>query len=216
MDSVQLMHVLRMSTKNMVTPAALEVIRLYGKDPYLVLVSCILSLKTKDTVSLPASIRLFDYARNPQDFLRLEPAVVERLIYPVGFYRQKTKQLFQLSQQLLQEYDGVVPHTKEQLMNLSGVGLKTANLVLSLGFGIPAICVDTHVHRIVNRLGLVLTATPEETENALKKVLPEQYWIECNTLLVQWGQNMCVARKPFCSLCPLLSLCKQKEVKKHR
>ena len=214
--AIAIISLLQTATQGMVEPAASTVVRLYGRDPFLILASCILSLRTKDSVSLAASQRLFEHAKTPQELLHLSTQSIEKLIYPTGFYRQKTKQLHAICRMLLDKFDGTVPHTREQLLSLPGVGPKTANLVLSVGFDIPAICVDTHVHRISNRLGLINTKTPEETEIALKKLLPEQYWSEYNRLMVMWGQNICVPISPFCSKCVLLPLCEQKGVIKKR
>jgi endonuclease-3 len=211
-----IIKIMRIATKNMTEPAAVSITKQYGRNPFLVLVSCILSLRTKDSVSLPASQRLFAQAQTPQAFLLLSPKAIEKLIYPTGFYRQKTKQLLAICSILIQKYHGNVPNTLEDLLELPGVGPKTANLVLSEGFGIPAICVDTHVHRISNRLGLVKTKNPAETEAALKKLLPKKYWSEYNKLMVMWGQNICVPISPKCSICPLLPLCPQIGVTKHR
>lgn len=208
--------ILKSATKHMTEPAAATIVKVYGKDPFLVLVSCILSLRTRDPVSLAASHRLFDYAKTPQKLIALFPHDIEKLIYPVGFYRQKTKQILALSRMILKEFNGIVPSTEEKLLMLPGVGRKTANLVLSEGFGIPAICVDTHVHRISNRLGIIRTSTPEETEIALKELLPKKYWREYNRLMVMWGQNICVPISPFCSKCPLLDVCEQRGVIKKR
>jgi endonuclease-3 len=207
---------LRSATVGMTEPAGISIIKQYGQDPFLVLISCILSLRTKDSVSLPASQRLFKHAKTPQELLSLTPIIIEKLIYPVGFYRQKTRQILQLSAILLQKFDGKVPNTEENLLLLPGVGRKTANLVLSLGFNIPAICVDTHVHRISNRLGLINTTTTQETEKALKELLPKKYWSEYNSLMVMWGQNVCVPISPFCSKCPLFDLCERVGVKRLR
>lgn len=200
----------------MVEPAAISIIRKYGRDPFLVLTSCILSLRTKDTVSLPASIRLFKLAKTPEQLLAADAIQLEKAIYPVGFYRQKVRQLQQLSHEILTRFNGEVPSTQQELLSLTGVGLKTANLVLSEGFQIPALCVDTHVHRISNRLGLVSTQTPEQTEQALKAIIPRQYWCDFNRLLVMWGQNQCLPISPHCSTCPLQLLCPQKNVTKKR
>lgn len=200
----------------MAKPAASEIIRLFGRDPFLVLMSTVLSLRTKDTVSLPASIRLFKIAKNPQKMVKLDLNSIEKAIYPVGFFRRKSFQIHQICQKLLDDYSGIVPSNKEQLLALPGVGLKTANLVLSEGFQIPALCVDIHVHRISNRLGLVVTKTPEETEKVLQKIIPQKYWIQFNELLVMWGQNQCVPVSPFCSTCPLKNGCPQKGVKRSR
>ncbi len=200
----------------MVEPAAATIVKQYGRNPFFVLISCILSLRTKDTVSLPASQRLFEVAKTPKSMLSLPLAQIEKLIYPSGFYRQKAKQILQICHDLLEKYDGKVPSTEQELLTFKGVGRKTANLVLGEGFGIPAICVDTHVHRISNRLGLVKTKTPEETERALQKLLPKKYWVEYNTLLVIWGQNICVPISPFCSKCPIFDLCERVGVTRSR
>lgn len=214
--ALAIISLLRSATKNMVEPAATTIVKKYGQNPFLVLISCILSLRTKDAVSLAASERLFEYAQTPQALLALSPAKIEQLIYPTGFFRQKTKQIHAICAMLLNKYHGVVPNTTEELLSLPGVGPKTANLVLSVGFNIPAMCVDTHVHRISNRLGIINTTTPEETEIALKKLLPKEYWSEYNSLMVMWGQNICVPVSPFCSKCPLLDLCEQRGVKRKR
>jgi endonuclease-3 len=209
--------ILQTATQGMIEPAATTIIKQYGRDPFLVLVSCILSLRTKDTVSLPASQRLFAHARTPQTMLLLLSAqAIEKLIYPTGFYRQKTKQILAICSILVEKYGGNVPDTEEKLLALPGVGPKTAALVLSEGFGIPAICVDTHVHRISNRLGLVKTKNVTETEQQLKQLLPKKYWSEYNKLMVMWGQNICVPISPKCSICPLLPLCPQIGVVRHR
>lgn len=207
--AVAIVHQLRKATKSMAPPGAVEIIAHYGKDPFLVLVSCILSLRTKDTVSVPAAKRLFEHARKPHDLVRLSAETIQRLIYPVGFYRQKSQQLIELSHIIITQFQGKVPSGEQELLSLPGVGRKTMNLVRAEGFGIPALCVDTHVHRISNRLGLVATKTPEETEMALRALLPEEYWIEYSRLLVTWGQNICVPITPKCSTCAVASLCPQ-------
>ncbi|MCA9769798.1 endonuclease III [Candidatus Dependentiae bacterium] len=207
---------LRIATQGMTEPAVTTIIKTYGRDPFLVLISCLLSLRTRDTVSLPASLKLFDRAKTPLELLDLSILNIEHLIYPVGFYRQKAKQIHHICNQLVQHFNGNVPDTEYDLLTLKGVGRKTANLVLGEGFGIPSICVDTHVHRISNRLNLVRTKTPAETEHALKKLLPKEYWIEYNRLLVMWGQNICVPITPFCSICPIADLCAKRGVKKNR
>lgn len=207
---------LRKATAQLCKPAATQIIERYGKDPYLILISCILSLRTKDTVSLPASIRLFSYATTPQAMLLVPLNVIERAIYPCGFYRTKAKTIHSISADLIDRFAGQVPADRRSLLTLKGVGPKTANLVLSEAFDIPAICVDTHVHRISNRLGIVSTNTPEQTEVALKKVLPPEYWGEWSRLLVMWGQNVCVPISPKCSTCPLLPVCKRVGVTRSR
>jgi len=186
------------------------------KDPYRVLVSCILSLRTKDKTTAEASSRLFEAADNPSRMLALKKSRISRLIYPVGFYRNKARYVRELSVQIIDDFYGRVPDNLEDLLQLKGVGRKTANLVLGLGYGIPAICVDTHVHRISNRLGWVRTGTPEDTEPALMKLLPRRYWIELNTLLVAFGQHICLPVSPLCSLCRVSGLCPKKGVKQRR
>lgn len=208
--------ILQSATKGMVEPAATTIVKQYGRDPFLVLVSCILSLRTRDAVSLAASQRLFTHVQSPQELLSMSTKDIETCIYPTGFYRQKTKQLRALCAILLKRYAGQVPNTQEELLELPGVGPKTTALVLSQGFGIPAICVDTHVHRVSNRLGLVKSKTVEETEQQLKQLLPKKYWSQFNSLMVMWGQNICVPISPKCSICPLLPLCPQVGVTKHR
>jgi endonuclease III len=207
--AITIIEILRIATKDMVVPAATTIIKEYGRDPFLVLISCILSLRTRDTVSLPASQRLFEHAQTPHALLLLSPSAIAKLIYPVGFYRQKTKHILEICAILLKKYHGKVPHTYDELIELPGVGPKTANLVLGEGFEIPAICVDTHVHKVSNRLGLVKTTTVEETEEQLKQILPQKYWTEYNKLIVMWGQNICVPISPKCSICPLLPICPQ-------
>jgi len=211
-----IIEILRYATKNMIEPAATTIVKQYGRNPFLVLVSCILSLRTKDAVSLAASKRLFEHAQTPQQLLLLSFHGIEQLIYPVGFYRQKTKNIQKISQILIDKYNDEAPGNQQDLMNLPGVGPKTTALVLSQGFGIPAICVDTHVHRVSNRLGLVQTKTVFETEQQLKELLPKKYWSEYNSLIVMWGQNICVPISPKCSICPLLPLCPQIGVTRHR
>lgn len=203
-------------TRDMTEPASVSIVKKYGKDPFLVLISCILSLRTKDSVSLPASIRLFDVAKSPQEILGLDLEKIEKIIYPTGFYKQKAKNIHKICKILIEKYAGKVPGNEQGLQELPGVGRKTMNLVLAQGFGVPAICVDTHVHRISNRLGLVCTKMPDQTEIELKKVLQKKYWIEYNNLLVKWGQNICVPISPFCSKCEISSFCQKIGVKKFR
>ena len=194
-------------------------VTLVGKrwqDPFLVLISCLLSLRTKDETTLPASERLFRLARTPQDLVRLKRSDVERAIYPVGFYRTKARTIQRISQDILERFNGAVPGTLEELLSLKGVGRKTANLVLTEGFHVPAICVDTHVHRISNRFGYVKTADPHQTEWALRKKLPKPYWGDYNALLVTWGQNICKPVSPLCSRCPVNRLCARAGVTKSR
>lgn len=211
-----IIKILQSATKNLVEPAATSIIKEYGCDPFLILISCSLSLRTKDAVSLAASRRLFAHAKTAQEILALPISHIERLIFPTGFYRQKTKQIKAICAILIEKYNSQVPNTEDELLKLPGVGPKTAALTLSLGFDIPAICVDTHVHRVSNRLGLVSTKNVTETEQQLKQLLPKKYWSEFNSLMVMWGQNICVPTSPKCSICPLLPLCPQIGVIKHR
>lgn len=200
----------------MVEPAVSQVVSEYGRDPFLVLISCLLSLRAKDTMSLPVSRKLFEIAKTPHELLSVFVATLQRLIYPVGFYRKKAQLLHDVSNDIINRFGGKVPQTLDELLSIKGVGLKTANLVLGEAFGVPAICVDTHVHRISNRLGLVKTKTPEQTEAALKKIVPKKYWIEYNKLFVLWGQNVCLSVGPLCLRCILSDLCPKIGVKKHR
>jgi endonuclease-3 len=186
------------------------------KSPFLVLISCLLSLRTKDKVTAEASNRLFKLADNPEMMLDLSTKNIEKAIYPVGFYKTKSKRIKEICKALLDDYDGVVPDEIGELLKLNGVGRKTANLVVTLGYGKLGICVDTHVHRISNRLGLVMTKTPEQTEFALRKTLPQKYWLIYNDLLVTYGQNLCVPVSPWCSKCKIFKYCKRIGVKKSR
>ncbi|MDR1169200.1 MAG: endonuclease III [Heliobacteriaceae bacterium] len=179
-------------------------------DPYLVLISCILSLRTNDKTTYPATLRMFELGKTPEDFAKIDVKKLEQAIYPVGFYTNKARQIVQLSKELVEEYNSKVPDTIEELIKFNGVGRKTANLVLARGFNKPAICVDVHVHRICNRLGYVKTKTPEETEFALREKLPVKYWIDINTLLVTHGQNVCKPVKPDCTQCPVAQYCAKK------
>jgi endonuclease-3 len=186
------------------------------RDPFRVLVACILSLRTQDTTTGPAAARLFALARTPVAMLRLSPRRIARTIYPVGFYRTKARVIRAICRDLLGRFDGRVPDDIETLLALPGVGRKTANLVVTMGYGKPGICVDTHVHRISNRLGWVRTRTPEETETALRARLPRRYWIGLNDLLVSFGQNVCLPLSPRCSTCPVRPLCRRVGVRRSR
>ncbi len=176
-------------------------------DPYLVLIGCILSLRTNDKTTYPATLRMLELAKTPQDMMKVEVKDLAKAIYPVGFYENKARQIIELSRQIVEELGGKVPDEIEDLCKFNGVGRKTANLVLARGFNKPAICVDVHVHRIFNRLGYVKTKNPEETEFALREKLPKKYWIDINTLIVTHGQNVCKPIKPLCSSCPIEKYC---------
>lgn len=186
------------------------------RDPFLILISTLLSLRTKDRTTREAGDRLFAIARTPAAMLKVPLKKLERLIYPVGFYRTKAKSIHQICRQLIDEYDGAVPNSIDELITLPGVGRKTANLVVTIGYGKPGICVDIHVHRISNRWGYINTKTPEESERALKRQLPKQYWIIYNDLLVPYGQNLCLPVSPFCSRCKLTDLCDRVGVTRSR
>lgn len=178
-----------------------------SRDPYQVLIACLLSLRTKDETTGPAARRLFALAETPQKMLTLTKAQIEKAIYPVGFYKTKAQTLLDISRTLVEQYEGRVPDEIDELVRFKGVGRKTANLVVTQGFQKPGICVDTHVHRISNRWGYVETTTPEETEMALRAKLPRPYWIEINDLLVAMGQTICHPTSPKCSLCPIERHC---------
>jgi endonuclease III len=214
-DIHKIVRTLREAVSELEVPIVTEISR-RNRDPFHVLISTILSLRTKDQVTREASIRLLGKADSPQEILRLAEEEIERLIFPVGFYKTKARTLKQVCRDLIEKYDGKVPDEIEELLKLKGVGRKTANLVVTLGYAKPGICVDTHVHRVSNRLGYVKTRTPDETETALRKKLPKEYWIEYNDLLVTWGQNVCRPISPFCSKCVILQHCRQVGVVQHR
>jgi endonuclease-3 len=175
-----------------------------------------ISLRTKDEVTAVASARLLERAPTAGSLAALTERRIARLIYPAGFYRTKARHLKQAAQLIAARHGGRVPSSMEGLLALPGVGRKTANLVRNLGFGLPGICVDTHVHRITNRLGWVCTRTPLETERALEAVLPRRYWIPINGLLVAFGQRTCTPQSPWCSRCPIRSHCQRVGVTRSR
>ncbi len=187
-----------------------------SRDPFRVLASCLLSLRTRDEVTYAASERLFSLATTPRQVLALKPETIEKAIYPVAFFRNKTATLRAICRELVENHDSKVPDTLEGLLKLKGVGRKTANLTLIQGFGGQGICVDTHVHRICNRWGYVKTRSPDETETALREKLPEKYWSQLNDLLVRFGQNCCKPISPLCSQCRLAEFCDRVGVKKSR
>lgn len=176
-------------------------------DPFRVLIATVISARTKDEVTKEASRKLFKKFPTPQALANADPKEVAKLIYPAGFYKTKAKRLVEIARIIVEEYDGKVPSSLEALLELPGVGRKTANIVLAYAFGVPAVPVDTHVHRISNRLGLVKTRTPEETERELKRILPKRYWIDINWMLVKFGQIICRPINPKCNECPLHELC---------
>lgn len=183
------------------------------EDPFILLVSTIISQRTKDEVTHEIVRRLRERIRKPDDLLVMPLEEIERLIYPSGFYRMKAKNLKELAKTLVERYGGKVPESMEELLKFKGVGRKTANLVLTLGFKKPGICVDTHVHRISNRLGIVKTKNPEETEFALREILPVKYWTKINGTFVNFGKRICKPRNPSCKLCPIEDDCPKIGVK---
>ncbi len=186
------------------------------RDPFRILISTVLSARTKDEMTRKASENLFQRASTPEEIITLQLEEIEKLIYPAGFYKNKAKSIKLLCQNLLNEFNGIVPSDLNDLLKLPGVGRKTANLVLTLGFNKLGICVDTHVHRISNRLGYVKTTTPEKTEMALRKKLPKEFWIEYNDLLVTYGQNICKPISPLCSKCKIEQYCRKIDVTRNR
>ena len=188
-------------------PTALAEVAERSHDPFRVLIACLLSLRTKDETTGPASERLFALADTPEAMRRLRPRQIERAIFPVGFYRTKARVVLGVCRDLIERFGGAVPDRIDELLTLNGVGRKTANLVVTQAFNKPGICVDTHVHRISNRLGYVKTKTPDETEMAFRRRLPRRYWIGYNDLLVSFGQNICGPISPRCSACPVRDAC---------
>jgi endonuclease III len=186
------------------------------QDPFKVLISCILSLRTQDKVTGEASRRLFKLAHTPEALSWLPVDKIEKAIYPVGFYRVKARNIKNMSREIIEKYHGEVPDTIEELLTLKGVGRKTANLVVTLGYNKDGICVDTHVHRIPNRWGLIRTKTPHQTEFVLREILPVRYWKELNSILVAFGQGICKPISPLCSECKIQSFCDRVGVTLHR
>jgi endonuclease III len=196
--------------------ALTTVARTMGRDPFKILIGCLLSLRTKDETTGPAAARLFALAETAEAMLQLSAEQIAQAIYPVGFYRTKATSILDICRTLMEHHGGQVPDTMEALLELKGVGRKTANLVLTMGFQKPAICVDTHVHRISNRWRYVLTKHPEDTEFALRRKLPRAYWMVYNDLLVSFGQNICKPISPLCGQCPLDARCPKVGVTQHR
>jgi endonuclease III len=211
-DIHQVVRVLRREIRKWPVPALAK----YVETPFTVLISCILSLRTQDKTTLAASDRLFAIATTPVALLNVPVGIIEKAIYPVSFYRTKARTIHEICRQLLSRYGGKVPSDLEELLSLPGVGRKTANIVVTLGFQKPGIAVDTHVHRISNRLGYVRTPTPDKTEMALRRKLPPKYWIVFNDLLVAYGQNHCKPTSPHCSSCKIWTYCKRVGVKTSR
>ena len=186
------------------------------KDPYRVLVSTLISLRTKDEVTLEASKRLFRIAPDIKSLSQMQPEQIAELIKPAGFYKRKGEQIKKVATIIVNDFNGIVPDDMDTLLSLPGVGIKTASLVLNLGYGIDAVCVDCHVHEIANRLGWVDTKTAENTKKRLREILPQRFWIPLNELLVRYGQKVCTPVSPFCSKCPENGRCPKKGVTRSR
>lgn len=195
---------------------AVSLVAVELQDPFSVLISTVISLRTKDDVTLKASRRLLDKAPDAFAMLRLSEEEITSLIFPAGFYKRKAIQIKNIAKTLVEQYGGKVPADADLLMKLPGVGIKTANLTLNLGFGIDAICVDCHVHQISNRLGWISTKTPEESEKVLQTIMPKRFWIPLNELLVSYGQEVCTSVSPKCSLCPENARCPKINVSRAR
>jgi endonuclease-3 len=195
---------------------SVNVIACRTRSPFKVLVSTVISARTKEDVTMEASKRLFARVKSVRTLASMREQEIADCIYPAGFYRSKAKTLRALARMIIDDFGGKVPDRMEELLALPGVGRKTANLVITAGFGKPGICVDTHVHRISNRVGAVRTANPTETEFALRRVLPRRYWIEINGLLVKFGRAICTPLSPFCSTCTISNICAQTGVKRIR
>ncbi len=206
-DLPAVFHILYAHQKTIGPTSVGEISQNHKHDPYRVLVSCLISLRTKDEVTAAASARLFQLANSPDQMVQISQETIAKTIYPAGFYKTKAATILEISREILEHFDGKVPNNIEDLLTLKGVGRKTANLVVTLGFGKPGICVDTHVHRIVNRWGLISTPSPAHTEQALRKILPERYWIPINDLLVTYGRTLCKPLSPVCSQCRIASFC---------
>lgn len=207
--------ILRRATRAWVTPYVTDLAQ-RSRDPFRILIATMLSLRTQDTATAVASKKLFALAATPRAMLKLTPRQIEQAIYPVGFYRIKARNILQICRVLIEQHQGRVPNDLGALVALPGVGRKTANLVITQGYGKPGICVDTHVHRITNRWDYVKTKTPEQTEMALREKLPRAYWIEINDELVALGQNVCHPTSPKCSLCPVRAYCDRVGVMRSR
>ena len=207
-DIHDIIRILQKEVKKWEAPAVTKVAE-KTKDPFKVLISCVLSLRTKDVTTADASHRLFSLANTPDEMLKIPAGRIEKAIFPVGFYRTKAKNIIEICRALTEHYNSIVPDTIDELLKLKGVGRKTANLVVTVGYDKDGICVDTHVHRISNRLGYIMTKTPEQSEEALRGKLPRKYWKIYNDLLVTFGQNLCKPISPLCSQCKIAEYCRR-------
>jgi len=211
-DIGKALEILREEVKQWKQP----IVGTFEKDPYKILIATILSLRTKDLVTEQASLRLFEMADTPEKMIKLDIEEIEKAIYPVGFYKRKAINIIEISKILIDKYNSKVPDDLDELLKFNGVGRKTANLTITLGYNKLGICVDTHVHRITNRWGYVQTKTPEDTEFALREKLPLEHWIEINDILVAFGQNFCKPTSPNCSTCKITQFCQKVGVIKSR
>jgi endonuclease-3 len=214
-DIHSIMRVLRGTAPRWREPVVTEIAKV-NRDPFRILISTLISLRTKDEVTREAADRLFALADTPQAMADLPREAVEKAVFPAGFYRNKARTILEVSRTLVERFGGKVPCTLDELLAMKGIGRKTANLVITMGFGKAGICVDTHVHRITNRWGYVTTRSPRETEFVLREILPGEYWIEINDVLVAFGQNICKPVSPICSQCPVHQYCARVGVTVHR
>jgi len=190
--------------------------RMRNQDPFKILISCLLSLRTKDENTERVVEKLFKFVKGPQDIVKMPTKKLEKIIYSSGFYKRKAKILKHVSKVILEKYRGKVPSSKEDLLSIKGIGPKTANIVLAFAYGKNVLPIDTHCHRIANRLGWIKTKTPEQTEKALEKILPKKYWREFNAIFVLFGKTICKPTSPLCSKCPVRNYCERNGVKKSR
>jgi endonuclease-3 len=215
-DIHKIYQILEQEYQTMDEPSVTQISKLSKQDPFRVLVSCLISLRTKDEVTLESSTRLFATADTPEKMIKLTEKEIAQLIYPASFYNNKSITIRNISQVLIDEYNSIVPDEIDELVKLKGVGRKTANLVVVEGYGRDAICVDTHVHRIFNRLGYIKTKDADKTEMALRKQLPQEYWIKINEILVAYGRAVCKPISPYCSSCRLSDYCDKVSVTTRR
>lgn len=213
-NTIKIVSLIRKEFRNLKKPTVRRTSE--KRDPFKTLIACLLSLRTRDENTAKASSSLFKVADTPEKILKLPIKKLEKLIYCSGYYKNKAKSIKHVSKVLIEKYGGKVPSTRGELMSIKGIGPKTANIVLSFAYGKDVIPVDTHVHRIPNRLGIVKTKTPEQTETELMKIIPKKYWKEINTTFILFGKNICVPISPFCSKCPIIRYCKRVGVKRKR
>ena len=211
----KVMNILEIESKNWNSPVD-TLVNLQKNNPFLVLITTIISLRTKDEVTIKICEKLYERLSKPEDILNLTVEQLSKLIYPCGFYNNKAKQIHFICNSLILNYESIVPNEIEDLIKFPGVGRKTANLVLAEGYNLPAMCVDVHVNRISNRFGYLRTKNPDQTEMRLRKKLPKKYWNRYNQLLVALGQSICRPVSPKCSECPLIKYCRRVGVKQHR